>query len=57
MIVNELLVYNKEEPRDENINLCREIACVSISATITCTVFLLWFFHEINSEYYNSTIY
>ena len=57
MIVDQLLVYVKNEPEENNKDLCKEICCFGILTSLACTVFLLWFFHEINIEYYNSTIY
>ena len=32
---------------------CKDILCVSLSSTIGCTIFILWFIHEINLEFQN----
>jgi len=42
---------------NENKKLCKEIICVMISTTTCCTIFMLWFLYEINSEFHNSTTY
>ena len=34
--------------------LCKEIACVVGPITCSCSIFLLWFFHEINIEFHSN---
>jgi len=37
--------------------LCKEILCIIGPITCSCTIFMLWFLHEIDSEFHNSTSY
>ena len=34
--------------------LCKEIACVVGPITLSCSFFVLWFLHEINSEFHSN---
>ena len=53
--VNESLIQRDTEGKTKK--LCKEIACVIGPLTCTCTIFILWFFHEVNVEFNNSTDY
>ena len=53
--IDQRLVYRSETT--ETKTLCKDIACITLSSTIGCSIFILWFLNEINTEFHNSTTY
>ena len=57
MILEQPFIENNITRPNENKKLCKEILCITISSTFGCAIFMLWFIHEINLEFHNSTTY
>ena len=55
--IDQRLVQTDISIANKNKNLCKEIVCIVGPITCSCTIFMLWFLHEINSEFHNSTSY